>query len=540
MDSTTTPPVDTATSRRDTGIIVATVAIWVALSATAIIGLLVTSGPVSPVSAAVMIVIGLLLGTVWIGGLRTLGILAVYPFLTRRNARSAPMTDAASVTGAVGGADPASTAHHSVALLYCTANDFDASSLAASMRQTHQRVDTFILDDSSEASVRARIDDFARASGAHVVRRTERSGYKAGNLNHFFATTRPRHDAFVILDSDEVLQTDFVEAALARLAQASVTARVGVVQGRHRTRRGRSRFADEFGPMFETHVAVTQLVRSTYGFSFFMGRGALITAECVEAVGGFPELVMEDLAFSLEAQEAGYAIVYDPDLVSCEDYPVDYHAFRKQHGKFIEGATEFLAQRTGRIIRARLRAAQKVDLLLETVTAPLGAVVAIGMFLLGLLPLGAGNAPLMPPWMGAALAVCGVAPLLGEVCRRLIGGRPLSAGLFVFRALALFASTLWITIRSVARVTFGARAVFAVTPKRRSDRHVLVVAGAETAVALGALLVSVQLAHSFAPAMAFVLCAAAAWYLGLLSRARSNHPELASPTRSDQALVLAA
>ncbi|MGG7508471.1 glycosyltransferase [Plantibacter sp. YIM 135249] len=489
----------TAPSRRDRLIGVAALVIWVALIVAATIGIALATGVNGWLGFAVVALIGVLVGTVWLGGLRTIGILIAYPFVARTQRGRERERSAQR--------EPISQAH--VALLYCTANDFDAQALSASMRQTHPGVSTVILDDSSDPGKQAEIDEFARVSGAQVVRRAERTGYKAGNLNHFFST-KPTHDAFVILDSDEVLQPDFVERSLDRLSRESATRVVGVVQGRHRTHRGQSRFADEFGQMFETHVRVTQLVRANHGFSFFMGRGALITAECVEAVGGFPEMVMEDLAFSLELQRAGFDIVYAPELVSSEDYPVDYHAFTKQHGKFIEGATEFVGRYTSTILRSRLSAAQKIDLLLETVIAPAGAAFAIIMFLGGLLPLGPDGGAIMPGWMGASLAMCGVAPFLGETMRRIGAGHPVSAVVFLCRALALFASVLWVTIRSTARVAFGARAVFAVTPKGRTTKGWRATAALEAGVALVAIVVALLVTQSVAPAIAFLCCAAAA------------------------------
>lgn len=501
-------------------ITVVTLALWAGLIAAAVAGIVAATGTSNWLAMIVIVLVGALIGTLWLGGLRTIGILAAYPFVARREraARAAREIHAealavASVTS-VSAERPRRQAH--VALLYCTANDFDAGALTASMRQTHPGVSTVILDDSSDAAVRREIDAFARATGAQVVRRVERTGYKAGNLNHFFAT-RPGYDAYVILDSDEVIQPDFVERSLARLAEESRARAVGVVQGRHLANRGRSRFADEFGQMFETHVRVTQLVRARHGFSFFMGRGALITAECVEAVGGFPEMVMEDLAFSLEVQRAGFDIVYAPELVSAEDYPVDYHAFKKQHGKFVEAATEFVGRYSSTILRSELSAVKKTDLLLETVMAPAGAAFALVLFFAGLLPLGPDGGAVLPSWMGATLAICGVAPLLGEVLRRIGTGRPVAAIVFLGRALALFASVLWVTIRSSARVAFGARAVFAVTPKRRSAKGWRATAAIEAGVAVVAIALALLLVQSFAPAVVFVGCAGAAWYLTAFS-----------------------
>ena len=507
-------------TRRDRLVLGGAVALWLSLVVLAATGLAEARGGRGWLDIPVITAVAVVVGTVWLGGLRTVGIVAAYPVL--RHLRWARLPGAAPASSGVADAR--------VALLYCTADDFDADKLLASMRQSHGHVTTIVLDDSSDPGMRARIDAFGTATGARVVRREHRTGFKAGNLNHFLGT-RPGFDYYAVLDSDEVLEPTFVRRALDHVAAGSRDGRpVGVVQGRHRTRRGESRFADDFGPMFETHVAVTQLVRSTVGFSFFMGRGALISAGCLEATGGFPEMVMEDLAFSLEAQRAGFDIVYAPDIVSCESYPVDYHAFKKQHGKFTQGTTELARRYARTVATSGLTARQKVDVLVETVMAPVGAALGLLMFVAGLLPVGPEGAAFLPGWMGATLAACGTAPLLAELLRRVSAHGPLAAATFSARALALYASMLWVTIRSAGRVLLGGRAVFTVTPKVRSTAGWRSTALAEIVVAVVALTLGMAVAGSFAPATGLVGCAAAAaWFTWSASRHREQGDALAQP-----------
>lgn len=157
-----------------------------------------------------------------------------------------------------------------VALLHCTADDFDPVALDASRRQSRPFDRVIILDDSRRPEVRARIDAYAaRRPGVAVVRRPTRSGFKAGNLNNYLATATDV-DFVVITDSDQELPADFVAGALGRFG-ADPT--IGVVQGRHRAGRNPNRFTSWFAPLLESYIAVSQAFRTRCGFSAFQGRG---------------------------------------------------------------------------------------------------------------------------------------------------------------------------------------------------------------------------------------------------------------------------
>jgi len=71
-----------------------------------------------------------------------------------------------------------------VYLVYCTCDDFNEESLRQSMKQTHTNVQTFILDDSTMEEMKQTIDLFSEQHQVTVVRREDKSGFKAGNLKN--------------------------------------------------------------------------------------------------------------------------------------------------------------------------------------------------------------------------------------------------------------------------------------------------------------------------------------------------------------------
>jgi cellulose synthase/poly-beta-1,6-N-acetylglucosamine synthase-like glycosyltransferase len=361
-----------------------------------------------------------------------------------------------------------------VALLYCTRDDFNAEALRRSMAQ-HQRVTTLILDDSADPATHGVIDDFARGAGCRVVRRTQHTGFKAGNLNNAIGAVIDEFDYFVVLDSDEVIPPDFVTRALSWFAHDPD---IGIVQANHRAWRGETAFTVAFSGMLGSHIAVAQPARNHGGFSAFMGRGAMISADCYRAAGPIPELVIEDVAFSLETRIAGYTIAFDRELVCMEDYPIDYNAFRSQHVKLVEGSTEFLRRSWRRILSSPLRASEKADLLFEQTMVPLLGFIGLILIISGILLTAFGGPLHQPLWTVLVTGLFAAAPLLPESVRIARNrGLPRALGFFAL-ASALYSSTLLVTLRATWKVIVGQGATFKVTPKsvRRFGRWEILVA----------------------------------------------------------------
>lgn len=402
----------------------------------------------SPAEVVAMVVFGVASSIVWLGGIRYLVMWATGPMWRAPVRLAKPHAELAAAR---------------VALISCAADDFNPDALRRSIAQQHA-VTVVILDDSKSAASRRAVDDFAAETGAEVLRRGDRRGFKAGNLNSGIGKIMHRFDYVVLLDSDDVLPEDFVPRALEHFARDST---VGVVQARHVAWRGESAFTAQFSGLLGTHIDVTQRARSSAGFSMFMGRGAMISLAAYRAAGGIPELVMEDVAFSLEVHRAGYRIAYAPEIVCTEDYPIDYAAFRSQHRKLVEGTTEFVRRSWRRILGSRMRWFEKFDLFFEQLMIPFGAVVGLVLMLAGVVLFAAGDDVRTPLWAAMLTAVSIAAPLLPETVRLVRRDGVMSAARFLALALALYGSVLVLTVRAAGKVLLGRKAMFRVTPKTR-------------------------------------------------------------------------
>ena len=125
-----------------------------------------------------------------------------------------------------------------VLLLYCTCNDFNGEALKKSMMQDYDNFETVILDDSTKAEYKKLVNEFSKNTGVQVVRRENREGFKAGNLNHFLQGNVD-YDYFVVLDSDEILPKDYIQETLKYFDENE---KIGVVQAAHKATKGKNLF----------------------------------------------------------------------------------------------------------------------------------------------------------------------------------------------------------------------------------------------------------------------------------------------------------
>ncbi|MCB9346498.1 MAG: glycosyltransferase [Lewinellaceae bacterium] len=259
-----------------------------------------------------------------------------------------------------------------VALLYTTCNDFVEESVLSCVQQDYPNYTVYMLDDSSSPEHQGKIDAFAARYPelVTVVRRPNREGFKAGNMNYglsHFATEEPY---FAIADADEILPVDFL-SKLVPVMEADPMC--GFTQANHRANpNAESTLAQAMGIGVDLHWQWYQPLRNNFGFVMFLGHGALLRRKCWEEVGGFPHIVSEDLGFAIEIREKGYRGRFVEDVVCYEDFPDTVRAFRIRHMKWTRGTSEFLSKKMGWLLRAKnVSWTEKLDILFPTLNLPL-------------------------------------------------------------------------------------------------------------------------------------------------------------------------
>ncbi|MDR1016274.1 MAG: glycosyltransferase family 2 protein [Coriobacteriales bacterium] len=399
--------------------------------------------------------------------------------------------------------------------LYCTADDFEERTLAENLKQEYGNVRFFILDDSKQTSYQERVNAFAGAHDIEVVRRSVHSGHKAGNLNHFLLG-RDDYDYFVILDSDEIIPPNYVRKTLCYF-----TERVGVVQCSHRAAVGGNLFEETFRRGVDSHWPVYQQVKDRFGFMHLMGHGAMISRRCYQAVpGGFPEMVAEDLCFSIEARLRGFITAFCASVVCVEAYPISYLAFKTRHSKWTQGNMEFIRHYSWPIFSSSLHWWEKLDILLFTYNLPLTAVFVIYLFLnIVVFPLFGVNLGLTW-WMLIVTVVFLLAPMLNDFIWHLprIGVRRMF--FYTLGVMLLYGSLFYISAKASLFAFLGKKAQFLVTPKSNTHlslRDAFVANRSEMLFGLGLCAVALLCGHSLLPVLLLAIPALLSPIMALLS-----------------------
>lgn len=299
----------------------------------------------------------------WLYGLYNIGVVSFALWHRQARRRRAPAVP-------VLGEDPPP-----VAILYLTCNDFVETSAASCLTQDYPAYRLYLLDDSSDPAFQARVDAFAagREDRVQVVRRADRRGFKAGNLNHGLAAAAVTEPLFALVDADEELPPDFLRRTVPMLLADD---RCGFVQANHRSNpRGRGALQSAVGVGIDIHWRWYHPLRNRWGFVMLLGHGAVIRRQVWEEIGGFPEIVSEDLAFSLRARARGWHGVFAEDVICYEEFPETIRAFRVRHMKWTRGTCEFFAREMWPALRSRaVPLVEKLDVLFPALSLPLSLV----------------------------------------------------------------------------------------------------------------------------------------------------------------------
>ena len=349
-----------------------------------------------------------------------------------------------------------------VLLLYCTCNDFNAEALTACMAQDYPNFQTVILDDSSKAEYLRKIDAFAQKTGATVVRRENREGFKAGNLNNYLQGKKD-YDYFVVLDSDERSPKNYIREVLKYYAYSE---KVGVVQASHKATKGKNLFQNLMGLSVKSNGKICQVMKNFYGSNALIGHGMTISRACFEKTGGFPKVVAEDISFAIDVKNSGYEVLYAPNIVCEEEFPLDYLCLKKRQAKWVQGNVEFMKKYHSDIKNSKMSWYEKLDIKLSHYNLPiipmLSFFIVLNTVLIGALGFDVSGYSFA---LIAMMVVFLISPLIPDFFVH--GNKVAWIKLIGYAGLnfIVYASLVPMMIRTVTLALFGKKAKFIVTPK---------------------------------------------------------------------------
>jgi cellulose synthase/poly-beta-1,6-N-acetylglucosamine synthase-like glycosyltransferase len=332
-----------------------------------------------------------------------------------------------------------------------------------------------VLDDSDDGT-RALVDRVAeelrnQGHDVTVMRRVDRSGYKAGALAH--AMTGETADYIAVFDADFLPDPAFLRHTIPALL-AGGNENAGFVQTRWgHLNRENSLLTRCQAMALDGHFVVEQAGRSAAGFAFgFNGSGGVWRRACIEdgAVGGWQaDTLCEDLDLSYRAQLAGWQGIYLGDIESPAEIPPQLLAFKRQQFRWAKGSIQTLRKLGATVWSSDWRMVKRF-----AATLHLGAYLLHPLLLLLLLialPLALTGANPAAPL--ALLSVTTVGPpLLYAVGQRRLYGRGWWRQFALLPALMLLGTGMCLSNTIAAgQALFGGDGEFLRTPKFSSTER---------------------------------------------------------------------
>ncbi len=326
-----------------------------------------------------------------------------------------------------------------------------------------ERLQIQVLDDSDDdtvAVVDAAVEEFCRLGhDVAVVRRRERTSYKAGHLD--YALPGARGEFIAILDADFVPPADFLRRLIPALERDP---RLAFVQGRWA-------FLNEDKNLLTRVQALIlyglMLVEQAYLSAHrrpvqFNGSGGIWRKSVLVAAGGFvghggpggaaAASVTEDLDLSYRVHLCGYRSRHMPEVAVPTELPESMAAFRSQQQRWVRGGAQVLGSLLAKLRGGTLSAGERLTMLGHLLRHARQPYLLLSLLWLPVLALGLCPPAYSPPggllggvlllhaalflYYGAALRRAGRSPLWALVLAPLLVG--LSMGLSVSLTVALW------------------------------------------------------------------------------------------------------
>ncbi len=225
----------------------------------------------------------------------------------------------------------------------------------AALDYPRERLEIQVLDDSTDETVDrlAAVVADLRAEGfdIHHVRRSERTGFKAGALAHGLESARGELAA--VFDADFVPSPDFLRRTVPWFADAGV----GMVQARwEHINREWSLLTRIQAIFLDGHFLVEHFARNRSGRFFnFNGTAGVWRCAAIHEAGGWQhDTLTEDLDLSYRAQLSGWRFVFVPEITAPAELPVEVNAFKRQQYRWAKGSIQTARKLLWPILRSDL------------------------------------------------------------------------------------------------------------------------------------------------------------------------------------------
>ncbi|MDO8508208.1 MAG: glycosyltransferase [Nanoarchaeota archaeon] len=202
------------------------------------------------------------------------------------------------------------------------------------------KIKIYVLDDSTDEKDKKNMDELSKKYDTGLIRRTDRIGYKAGNINNAIKNYI-KEDYFVIFDSDQAPKAQFLEETMHLFNDMEV----GFVQTPQH-------FINDTTPLQRAAKLGTNIFyraqcvsKANDGAIPFCGTNVVVRNSLFREIGGFSYYTStEDIELGIRMNSRGYKGAYVP-MILVEGYtPPDLKAYASQQYRWANGNLAILRQ----------------------------------------------------------------------------------------------------------------------------------------------------------------------------------------------------
>jgi cellulose synthase/poly-beta-1,6-N-acetylglucosamine synthase-like glycosyltransferase len=267
------------------------------------------------------------------------------------------------------------------------------------------RLEIQVLDDSDDETSalidRVAVELKGKGRDVAVVRRPDRRGYKAGNLEH--GLLRAQGEYLLVLDADSQPPVDLLERLMPPLLAAP---RAAFCQARWTFDNESASLLCRLQALLLSGLFTVEQARlaAANGAVPFNGTAGVWRRAAIEAAGGWhadDSALTEDLDLTYRARLAGYTGLHHPEVAVRTELPATMAAFRAQQARWVRGAG--LVGRTlfRRLLGGAAPAEERARMLAHLLRHGRQPLIVAVTLLVCARALGVGSAPL-PAWVWPA------------------------------------------------------------------------------------------------------------------------------------------
>lgn len=231
------------------------------------------------------------------------------------------------------------------------------------MRYPREKHQIQVLDDSTDetrALVAALVEEY-RAQGVDIVHvtRDDRSGFKAGALNH--GLRQATGTFLAVFDADFLPGEDFLLDTIPHFAEDD---RVAMVQTRWgHVNRDYSLLTRAQSVGIDGHFVIEQGARTWQGlFMNFNGTAGVWRRAAIMDAGGWEaDTLTEDLDLSYRVQLAGWRMKYLQQVVTPSEVPIDINGLKSQQHRWAKGSIQTALKILPQVFRSPATRFQKIE-----------------------------------------------------------------------------------------------------------------------------------------------------------------------------------